>query len=61
MQCVIMYCDDVLMHMTRPLILQETQRWVPKRKQRKKKRVGACSLIHNTSRVGECARAQGWD
>jgi len=33
----------------------------PRVKQRKKKRIGAHSLIHNTSGVGGHARALRWD
>jgi hypothetical protein len=33
----------------------------PKMKQQKKKSVGAHSLTHNTSGVGGCVGALGWD
>jgi len=33
----------------------------PKEKQQKKKRVGACSLTHNISRVGGHVKALKWD
>jgi len=33
----------------------------PKEKQQKKKKIGACSLTHNTLRVGGHVRASGWD
>jgi len=33
----------------------------PRVKQYKKKKVGACSLTLNTSRVGGCAGVLGWD
>jgi hypothetical protein len=33
----------------------------PRAKQQKKKRVGAHSLTHNTSKVGRHAEALGWD
>jgi len=32
---------------------------VPRTKQQKKKKIGACSLIHNISRVGGCVGASG--
>jgi hypothetical protein len=35
--------------------------WVPKRNNGKKKKIMACSLIHNILKVGRHARASRWD
>jgi hypothetical protein len=47
--------------MKHPQTLQKTPKVSPKAKQQKKKRIGACSLIRNTSGVRGHAGTSRWD